>query len=52
MDSRAMVGLAGGRAVALLPLDYVAWTEPVAEASGEIAERARRSWGRAASRCS
>jgi hypothetical protein len=40
-DSRAMVALSGGRAVALLPLDYVAWTEPVAEAATEIAERAK-----------
>jgi hypothetical protein len=44
-DSRALVGLAGGRAVALLPLDYLAWTEPVAEAGMEIAERAKKELG-------
>jgi hypothetical protein len=45
MDSRALVGVAEGRAVALLPLDYVAWTEPVAEAGAEIAERAKKELG-------
>jgi hypothetical protein len=44
-DSRTMVALSGGRAVALLPLDYVAWTEPVSEAATEIAERARKELG-------
>ncbi len=44
-DSRAMVALTGGRAVALLPLDSVAWTEPVAQAATEIAERAKKELG-------
>lgn len=44
-DSRAMVAASGGRAVALLPLDYLAWTEPVAKATAEIAERARKELG-------
>jgi hypothetical protein len=44
-DSRAMVGASGGRAVALLPLDYLAWTEPVAKTSAEIAQRAKKELG-------
>jgi len=44
-DSRALVGLSGGRAVALLPLDYLAWTESVAESAAEIAERAKKELG-------
>jgi hypothetical protein len=44
-DSRAMVALSGGRAVALLPLDYLAWTEPVAQAATEIAARAKKELG-------
>jgi len=44
-DSRAMVALSGGRAVALLPLDYLAWTEPVAKAAAEIAQRAKTELG-------
>ena len=44
-DSRAMVAASGGRAVALLPLDYLAWTEPVAESATEIAERAKKELG-------
>jgi hypothetical protein len=44
-DSRAMVGLSGGRAVALLPLDSLAWTESVAESAAEIAERAKKELG-------
>jgi hypothetical protein len=44
-DSRAMVALAGGKAIALLPLDYVAWTEPVAGAAADIAERAKKELG-------
>ena len=46
-DSRAMVGLSGGRAIALLPLDYLAWTEPVSEATAEIAARAKKELGAA-----
>jgi hypothetical protein len=45
LDSRAMVASSGGRGVALLPLDYVAWTEPVSEAAAEIAERAKKELG-------
>ncbi len=37
-----MVATVSGVAMALLPLDYLAWTEAVAEASSEIAERARK----------
>ena len=44
-DSRAMVATVSGVAMALLPLDYLAWTEAVAEASSEIAERARKELG-------
>lgn len=44
-DSRAMVALAGGKAMALLPLDYVAWTESVAGAAAEMAERAKKELG-------
>jgi hypothetical protein len=44
-DSRAMVALSGGRGVALLPLDYLAWTEAVAESAAEIAERAKKELG-------
>jgi hypothetical protein len=44
-DSRAMVGLSGGRAVALLPLDYLSWTEPVAQAATEIVARAKEELG-------
>ncbi len=44
-DSRAMVAVSGGRAVALLPLDYLAWTEPVAEVSAEVAARAKKELG-------
>jgi hypothetical protein len=46
-DSRAMVALSGGRAIALLPLDYLAWTEPVSEAAAEIAARAKKELGAA-----
>jgi len=44
-DSRAMVAVSGGGAVALLPLDYLAWTEPVAQSAAEIAERAKKELG-------
>jgi len=43
MDSRAMVADAGsGRVVALLPFDYVRWTEALARSALEIAARARQ----------
>ena len=44
-DSRAMVALSGNRAIALLPLDYLSWTEPVAQAVAEIVERAKNELG-------
>lgn len=44
-DSRATVALAEQRAVALLPLDYVAWTRPFAEAAAELAARASQELG-------
>ena len=44
-DSRAMVATVSGVAMALLPLDYLVWTEAVAEPSSEIAERARKELG-------
>jgi hypothetical protein len=44
-DSRALVASSGGRGVALLPLDYVSWTEPVAQAAAEIARRAKEELG-------
>jgi hypothetical protein len=46
-DSRALVASSGGRGVALLPLDYLAWTEQVAKAATEIAERATTELGAA-----
>lgn len=43
MDSRALVARAGrGRVVALLPFDYVRWTERLAKSALEIAARARQ----------
>ncbi|MGD8895754.1 MAG: hypothetical protein PVJ73_06945 [Acidobacteriota bacterium] len=44
-DSRAMIALSGRRAVALLPVDYLSWTEPVAQAATEIVARAREELG-------
>lgn len=44
-DSRAMVAASGGRALALLPLDYLAWTEPASKSAAEIAERAKTELG-------
>jgi len=42
-DSRAMVAVAGGKkAVALLPLDSVRWTEASKKALTDIADRARK----------
>ena len=42
-DSRALVAQTQAGAVALLPLDYVYWTEKFAKATVEIAGRARRA---------
>jgi hypothetical protein len=45
-DSRAMVATTGGgRVLALLPFDYVRWTEPLAKSALEIAARARKELG-------
>jgi hypothetical protein len=45
-DSRAMVALVGDkRAVALLPLDWIRWTEASRKALTEIAGRARKELG-------
>ena len=44
-DSRTMVARSGRRAVALLPLDDVAWMQRPAEAAREIAERAKKELG-------
>jgi hypothetical protein len=45
-DSRALVAkTADGRAVVLLPLDWVSWTDPVQKAASEIAARARQELG-------
>ena len=45
-DSRAMVAKTkDGRAVVLLPVDWVPWTEPVDKASAELARRAKAELG-------
>jgi len=44
-DSRAMVAKASGKAIALLPLDYVRWAENVKTAGGEMAGRAKGELG-------
>ena len=44
-DSNAMVALSGGQGIVLFPLDYVPWTEHVAEVTLEIARRAREELG-------
>jgi hypothetical protein len=44
-DSRAMVARTGDRAVALLPLDYVRWTEASQKAATEMAQRAQKELG-------
>ena len=45
-DSNAMVALSeGGQAMVLFPLDYVPWTEHVAEVTLEITQRAREELG-------
>ena len=45
-DSRAMVARAGGgKAVALLPLDQIRWTEASRKALSEIADRSRKELG-------
>lgn len=45
-DSRAMVAKTqAGKGVALLPLDYVAWTANVKQAGAEIAQRTKKELG-------
>lgn len=44
-DSRSMIAKTGTRAVALLPLDWVRWTEAVQKAAIEIAGRAKQELG-------
>jgi hypothetical protein len=45
-DSRALVAkTAGGHAVALLPFDYVRWTERLADSAPELAARSRKELG-------
>jgi hypothetical protein len=44
-DSRAMVARTGDRAVALLPVDYIRWTEASQKAATEIAQRAQKELG-------
>jgi hypothetical protein len=44
-DSRAMVARTGDRAVVLLPLDYLRWTESSQKAGTEIAQRAKAELG-------
>ena len=47
-DSRALIAKTGGTAVALLPFDYLQWTEPLSKAAVEIAGRAKKELGAAA----
>jgi hypothetical protein len=44
-DSRALVARRGARAVALLPVDWLRWTDGLEDAAAEIAARARRELG-------
>ena len=45
-DSRTMIAkTGGGRVIALLPFDYVRWTESLSQAVVEIAARARKELG-------
>jgi hypothetical protein len=45
-DSRALIAkTAGGRVVALLPFDYVRWTERLAQSALELAARSRNELG-------
>jgi hypothetical protein len=45
-DSRAVVARAkDGRAVVLLPVDWIRWTEPFDKASAELAQRAKAELG-------
>jgi hypothetical protein len=44
-DSRAVVAKTGTQAVALLPFDWLRWTEPLRDSAIEIASRAREELG-------
>jgi hypothetical protein len=45
-DSKAVVAKAGeGRTVALVPVDWIAWTDPYAKAIAEIGERSKKELG-------
>jgi hypothetical protein len=45
-DSRALIArTGGGRVVALLPFDYVRWTERLAQSAAELASRSRKELG-------
>jgi len=44
-DSRGMIARTGSRAEALLPFDYLRWTQPLEKAVIEIAERAKKELG-------
>lgn len=44
-DSRALVAKSGARAVVLLPVDWVRWSEALQKAGGEIAGRAKQELG-------
>ncbi len=44
-DSRAIVARTGAAAVALLPFDWVRWTEPLKKSAIEIASRAKQELG-------
>ena len=46
-DSRGMIAKTGTRAVALLPLDWLRWTEALQKAAAEIAGRAKQELGAA-----
>jgi hypothetical protein len=44
-DSRSMVALSGGRALALYPVNYLYWNQHVAEVTAEIAGRVGKELG-------
>lgn len=44
-DSRAMIAKTGGRAVALLPFDWVRWSAELKRTAAEIASRTKRDLG-------
>ena len=50
-DSRGVVAKRGSRAVALLPVDWVRWTEEIQRVTTESAARASGSWAPPRSKC-